>query len=73
MITWHDGPSVIIDWYDNEWKIYTASIDCFAIANEFPDLHITPDEASEVVEGLLMSIEETMYDYMEDWLKDVRG
>lgn len=72
MLTWFDGPSVVIS-DGRMWPIITAKFDCSAIHDEFDELGITPEEASELVERLLCRVEEDMYEYMEDWVRDLRG
>ena len=73
MLTYHDGPSVTIDQDGNEWPFYTARVDCNAIADEFPELRITPDEAATMVEQMLERVVEEMYEYVPDWVRDLRG
>lgn len=72
MLTYHDGPSVIIDEEGHEWPIYTAKIDTNAIAHEFPELNITPDEAATVIEQVLDRFSDEMTEYMADWIREVR-
>lgn len=71
MLVYHDGPTVEIE-NGNEWAIYTAEVYCMTIAHEFPELDITPDEAATIVEQMLDRVAEEMYEYMEDWVKELR-
>lgn len=71
MFTYFDGPSVVIE-DGHEWPIYTAKIDTNAIAHEFPELNITPDEIASVIEEKLDWFGEEMRDMMADWIQEVR-
>lgn len=73
MVTWHDGPSVVIDEKGREWPIYTAQIDCSVMRHEFYDLGIEPDEAATIVEQMLERVEQEMYEYVPDWVRELRG
>ena len=72
MLTYHEGPSVVLE-DGHEWAIFTAKIDTNTIFHEFYDLHITPDEAATIVEQLLDRVADEMYEYMPDWVADIRG
>lgn len=71
MLEYHDGPSITIE-DGHEWAIYTARIDCLSIAHQFPELNITSDEAATIVEQMLDRVTEEMYEYMPDWVADIR-
>jgi len=71
MLEYHDGPSITIE-DSEEWAIYTAYVDCLSIAHEFPELSITPDEAATIVEQMFDRVREEMYDYMPEWVAEIR-
>lgn len=71
LINWWDSPSVIHE--DGKyWPLVMAEFDCNAIAHEFPELHITPDEAHRIVDNVLERVAEEMHEYMENYLGEVR-
>ena len=76
VITWGNSVSVIIEHNGDkvlQWPIINARFDTASIALLRPELNITPDEAEQIVDNVLYTIEEMFDEYLEEWLEEVRG
>ena len=71
MLHWWDSPSVTHEG-GKYWPFVIAEFDCIAIAHEFPELRITPEEAHAIAENVLTRVEEEMYENMASYLEEVR-
>ena len=71
MITWNefDGPTLGGD----TWPVFRVDIRCLPMANMFKNLHLTAHETELIVNNMLFDLEDRMYEYMTDWVNEVRS
>lgn len=71
IITWNKGYGPTID--GEMWPTYLVEIRGLPMANAFKELHMTADEAERVIDGMLFDLEDRMWEYLPDWVKEARG
>lgn len=73
LIDLFESPSVTISADGTVWPMLDAHIDAFCVADEFPELRMTPDEVMRIVESVFERVNEELYEYMPDYLSEVRS